>query len=313
VQKFAALSDLTIKERLYIALAAQKLGDSELARDLYESVMNQSAEEFAPYIRLNIGEDQDDILSVTSLAASLAGGFNDSHHQALWQYVKDNYTKEILIYLEELLYISQTLPNLKPGEVSFTVTMGGKEINQKLSLGQTYYLNVTPEELANIQFKNINGAVGLTSIYEMPAKQQNLTPSPYISLVREYYVNGAKTNTFQEDDLVEIRFLPSFAAKAPDDTYQIIDLLPSGLKIMTKPYSRGLDYSCSFRYPYEINGQKIKFIWSKGSDTYCGPMFKYYARVVSPGTYTAEPALMQAMKSASIVNYSEGGFVIIEK
>lgn len=309
VQAFAALPDLTVEEQLYIALAAHQLGDSELARKIYLEVMDSYGEELDPYVRLNIGDDQDDILTVTSLAAILAGGLNDEHHLTLWQYVQDNYTKDILVNLEELMYISQTLPHLKPGEVSLTVLVSGKKTDISLDKGETYHMSVTPEELASIDFANINGAVGLVSTFEVSA-QVGHGASQEVSVRRAYYVNGVQTNNFKENDLVQVRIYPSISATSLDGGYQVTDLLPSGLKIITKLYDRGIKHDTTLRYPYEINGQKIKFSWWKNSRN---SSFTYYARVVAPGEYMAEPVVIQSMKSATVKSYSAGTQVIIEK
>jgi hypothetical protein len=313
LQKYAEIKDLTVKEKLYAALALKQLGDKERAWQLYQQIMKENKEDLDNYIRLNIGQDQDDVLKHTSLAAILAGSLNDANHAKLWNYVKENHTKDILINLEELMYIRQTLPELRPGQVSFTVKIDNKEINQTLEKGGTFQISLTKKQLDSIEFKNINGNIGLTSYYEKPADLSRV--SSEVKLRREYYVNGRKTNTFRQDDLVEIRLYPEFSAKSFGRIYQVSDILPSGLKIVTNPYQRTKDYRCGVYYPYQINGQTNKFRISKEVNfSYCNkPYFTYYARVAGPGEYAAEPAQIRAFKNAAEKNYSDSAKIIIER
>ncbi|MDD4901980.1 MAG: polymorphic toxin-type HINT domain-containing protein [Patescibacteria group bacterium] len=315
-ENFAALPDLTAKEKLYIGIALNHLGDAETARAIYSAVIKDKGEKLDPYLRVKVSDSNDEILAATSLAAILAGGLLIPDHEQLWNYAESNYTRNISIDLEKLAYVSETLPKLTPGEVSFTINLPGRKIDKTLSRGESFRLKIEPADLGVISFSNIKGQVGLTSSYQ--AREANIAPrdDSYVSLRREYYVNGVKTNTFKESDLVEIRMYPSFKPGALNYGYQITDLLPSGLSVMTNLYSRGMNYSCSNYYPYEVNGQTVKFSiwkdWNKGS--YCHTdYFSYFARVVNPGEYRAESAVIQSFEASTVKNYSGANTVLIEK
>jgi hypothetical protein len=316
LQNFAKLGGLTVKERLYIALGAQKIGDGELARKMYLDIMSEYGEEMGDmYTRLNTGGDKDDHLAHTSLAAILSGAINDPYHESLWQYVQDNHTKDILINLEKLSYVVGALPNLNPGEVKFKVEVGGQKIEKTLSKGGSYKLSVTPEELKDIKFSDIEGKVGLLSSYEVPMVTMPADSSPQLNIRKEYYVDGQKTNSFKENDLVEVRIYPGIAGDAVEGYYQVTDLMPSGMAPVTRPYSRNMynSHGCSFRYPYNIDGQRIKFNVNRGWDSNCSDYFVYYARVVNPGQYVVEPILVQHYKDNSIFDYSTGSQVNISR
>ena len=316
LQNFAKLDGLTVKEKLYIALGAQKIGDSEMAREIYLDVMDAYGEEMGDmYTRLNVGSDKDDYLAHTSLAAILAGAINDFYHESLWRYVEDNHTKEILINLEKLSYVSASLPNLIPGQVKFKIKVAGQEIEKTLSKGGTYKLSVTPEDLAGIEFSDIEGNVGLLSSYEVPMVSMPGDSSPQLNIYKEYFVDGQKTNSFKENDLVEVRIHPGIAGDALDGYYQVTDLMPSGMSPITGSYRRGMHnrYGCNFRYPYNIDGQRIKFNVNRGWNNSCEDYFRYYARVVNPGEYVVEPILIQHYKDNSIFDYSDGSQVNISR
>jgi uncharacterized protein YfaS (alpha-2-macroglobulin family) len=315
-ENYASLPDLNDQEKLYIGIALNHLGDAETARNIYAAVLKDKGEKFDNYLRVKISDNQDDILSATSLAAILAGGLGISDNEQLWNYVADNYTQDILIELEKIIYVSETLPKLAPGDSSFTVSFGGQTLNQALSNGGTVNLAVKASDLPSIKFSNIKGQIGLESTYEAP--ETNILPSnnSYVSLKREYWDNLIQTNTFKQDDIIQIRIYPSFQAAAPDSAYQITDLLPSGLALMTNLFSRGGTYSCSEYYPFEVDGQTVKFMlwknWNKGDDCH-QDYFSYYARVINPGVYKAESAVMQSLSAPSVKNYSGSDMVLIER
>jgi len=315
LQAFAQLDGLTVKESLYIALALQKIGDTEMARSMYLSLMKEYGEEMGTmYARIKAGSDQDDYVTYTALTAILAGAINDPYHESLWQYVKDNRTDEVLLSIEKLTYVLGVLPNLTPGEVKFTLKIGDQTIEKTLSKGQTYRISVTPEQLAEIEFSGVQGKVGLSTSYEVPMTSMPTNPSPYLNIAKEYYVDGQKTNTFKENDLVEIRIYPNISEDITDGYYQITDLMPSGLTPVTRVYYSGLynAYGCSFRYPYNVDGQRVKFNVGRGWNRGCtSDYFKYYARVVNPGTYTVEPIQIKNYKDSSIYDYSDGSQVTI--
>jgi hypothetical protein len=315
VQHFATLSDLSPRSKLYVALAAYELGDRELSRKIYLDFMNQYGENFQYYVRLKVSEDSNENLAFTALSAVLAGGLNDQYREGLWNYVTDHSSKEVLTNLEELLYIKKTLSVLVVDEVSFTFEIGDRREQVKLNQGKSYRLSLSVDELKQLTFSDIIGPVGVTSFYENPSTVEDMSVvSPLVSIGRQYLVNGVANNTFKENSLVEVRLNLNIAQDAPGDSYQVTDLLPSGLKIVTNPYMRGRDYSICSCYPYEIDGQKNKFYFNKSwMDSICGGNYKYYARVISPGTYTAESATIESMYASGVRNYSVQSKVNIER
>ena len=78
--------------------------------------------------------------------------------------------------------------------------------------------------------------------------------------------------------------------KAVDGCYLVTDLLPSGLYPVTRPWQQGIvDDKAS--WPVAVDGQRVTFCVTKDGDQ---KPLTYYARVVGPGEYTAEPATLQS-------------------
>lgn len=314
IENMAKIESLSVQEKLFVALAAEEIGAAELARGLYLDVMKKFAETKEPYVRLNIGKDADDIVEATALAAVLAERLNDVNSEKLWNYLTENWQSEQLNYLEMLNFADAFLGTNKLTELSFAVEYGNEKVEKTLKFNEPYRLSLTAEELANLKVTAVNGRVGLVAVYEKSGI--GAVKDADVKIDRRYFVGNKETNKFKEGDLVEIRIYPQFGAKAIDGFYQVTDILPSGLKVITKPYWRGLSYNCGYRYPYGQDGNKVKFgvFRSDVNSTHCRlPYFKYYARVASLGKYVAEPVMIQSLKSLAIKNYSAASAVEISR
>ena len=97
---------------------------------------------------------------------------------------------------------------------------------------------------------------------------------------------------------------------AIDGQYQVIDYLPSGLKPITRIYENGLSRGTDCNpvwYPSKIIDNTVYFNIYKGfnSTEYCSDRtINYYARVVSKGSYRANPAVIQSLKDLESLNIS---------
>ena len=130
-------TDLTWRERLYAGLALVEVGDDTDARAVYQGLIDDYGESKAPNYRLRVGEDQDDILEATSLAAILAAGLGDKLAPQLFDYTTENYTTDILVQLEQISYLAKALPRLSSAPVRFAYTVDGKRTESTLQRGES--------------------------------------------------------------------------------------------------------------------------------------------------------------------------------
>lgn len=318
LQRYASIESLSVKEQLYAALALAEIGDKEKAREMYFRVIDQHSEDLTIYARIADGDSQDRALAASALAANLGALLGDPQAERFWEYTQAHSTKDILIKLEQLLYVSHVLPTLHPGEVSFTYTLAGDEKNVTLERGRVYSISVTPEERRALNIKNIQGDISVISTFDIPASEAETQNNESISVRRAYFVNGVETTLFKEDDIVEVRIYPVYGDLAPLGSYQVTDVLPSGMVSFTGRSYRGIDtyrYDCSRRYPFEEVGQQLKFYLyhTEQRYRYCDTgYFTYSARVVNPGSYKAEPVLLQSMDDAELKTYGEFSTVTIQ-
>ena len=294
--------DLSWRERLYLGLAALELGDDTTAGAVYRGLLDDYGESLAPLHRLRVGIDQDDILEATALAAVLGAGLGDDLAPALFDYTSNNYTQDILVELEQISYLAQVLPRLSPAAVSFAYTLDGERREVELGRGESFSLEVTPQQLADIQVERLEGRVGVAASFTAPLSRADIETDPDISVTRRY---GGPL-VLEEGSLVLITLDVELGPQALDGCYQVTDLLPSGLRPVTAGRSRGLFFGGLS--PYRIEGQRVSFCVF---DTPRREDPQYYARVVSTGEYTAEPAVIQSMKSADSINLSALDQVVI--
>jgi len=288
--------DLTVKEQLYVILASLELGDREPAAEKFQEFLAKYFEELGPSLRINAGKDQDDILEATALALIAAGDLGLDVKNRLAPYVLENYTTDILTYLDQLIFLEKVLPKMNSQEVGFTWSVAGKEEKVKLKPGETLTLMLTPQDLGTLKFSKIEGKIGVTSVYN---ESFQANPSPArdgVKITRTYSAVDNPKGGLKVNNLVKITISYQWGDKAPDGMYQITDYLPAGLKVVQRPYYWGVNNDPKVVRPVEVSGQKVSFI-VYGKKAYS---LSYYARVINAGEYQAEAAAIQHVKSGEI-------------
>jgi hypothetical protein len=307
VQALVQESDLSWRERLYLGLAAHALGDDTTAGEVLQELLDDFGESREPNWRLRVGTDQDDILEATSLAAILAAGVGDPLAPALFDYTRENYTTDIIVELEQISYLAEALPRLSSEPLRFAYTINGERHEVALERGESLTVQVSADELAGLDVDQIEGRAGVASLFTVPVEAEDFPRDTDVSVTRSYADATGEPVVLQDGELVRIFLNADFGPQALDGCYQLTDLLPSGLKPVARPHAWGADPGIS--YPYRIDGQRVSFCVYK--DT-IPKGAAYYARVVSEGTYTVEPAVIQSMQSTESANLSAPLEVVIE-
>ncbi len=293
--------------KLYLIRGIANLGATEYAVSLLEGIIQEYGEYAEPYLRLNLGETRDDYIESTYQAAIVAAAVSSENAGELFGYALANRAQYQLNTIEKIAYIQTALPLLSGDPVSFTYMLEGVSKDITLENSDTYTLLVTPGQLADISFQNISGAVGLVASYQEPVNIAEEPVDNQLSIQRSYSVDGRATAAFQEGDIIKVTITPTINTNAIDNSYQLTDYIPGGLKLLTNLRSRGLNYDKYLRYPYEVNGQALKF-WSGKP----GQAFHYYATVISKGLFIAEPPSIQGFVVKESKNFGQLQNVTIE-
>jgi len=308
----AAEPNLTWRERLYLGLASLAAGDEDTARRAYRSLLEDFGERRLPYLRLRVGADQDDILEATSLAAILGGGLGDEMAPRLFEYTRTSYTTDILIQLEQISYLASALPRLPAEPVRFAYRLDGKRQEAELERGGSLAMTLTAKQLRDLQPEPLAGNVGVASFYLAPFEPEEAVTDPDVTISRRFELADEPGNVYDDDSLVRIVIDWKLGPQALDGCYQVTDILPSGLKPITRLAAWRTDGSAEIGQngvvPYQVEGQRVSFCAGKGAAQL--PIV-YYARVIGKGEYTAEAATIQSMRSADSFNLTAADHVQI--
>lgn len=318
--------------RLWMALGLDAAGDSESARSVYRRIVDADAREKDGYIYLP-GDDEETTAERTALLAVLAGSLNEPQRDLIHDYVVNQRVGDTTLPLERLLYVQKTLPHLIAGDTEFSYTLRGSRESATVGRGESVTVKAAPEDLAQFAIQVSKGSLMVVSRYDTPVVDQNAPVDASIRLSRTYSAGGAAQTTFREGDLVKVEVhyvvpggrcgaladesVPSEAVVSivPCEQYEVTDVLPSGLSPITpsRALSGGWDGNGEcFDVPLKIENQRVSFTASADWETACrNDAFTYYARVVTPGTYAAEPAYIRSVRDPETNNHSDAATIVL--
>lgn len=300
VRSLAGGSRLTPRERLFAGLAAAEVGDLDTAERIYGELVSQYGQERGAAVRLRVPGDADDVVEATSLGAILGARVADDRAPALFQYTLDEQARERLVALEQISFLVEALPRLAADPVRFAYTTGGKRQEKELARGQSFALRLGAAGLKALALEVRSGTLGVSTSFLGRLDPSAVARDPDVRLTRSIAGSGSSSVSVGEGDLVRITLDFTLSSDAASGCYQVSDLLPSGLRAVSRPYQRGIEES-RVDYPYAVDGQRVSFCASKDSKR---RRIVYYARVIGTGTYAAEPAVIQSQRVASSINLS---------
>jgi hypothetical protein len=282
--------DISLNEKLYYGITLAELGDTSTAKEIYLEVLKKYGKVVKPYVYLESGKDRDENMRITALCAIIGIKSNHLGHEQLFKYILDNSTEEILTKLEKLIYITSKTPDTKK-ESSFEYAIKGKTEKVTLKGLDRYRLVLASDEFKDIKFSSVKGDVELAFNYIGSVRDLAQQQDELVKIKRSYRVAGKETNTFIQSDRVTVEIELEFDKGAPEGYYQVTDVLPSGLKYV-QPNREQQDY-----YWGNENGQKITFMYYYSLKDPQSRTIKYSARVMAPGQYTADGAVIIHGKS----------------
>jgi hypothetical protein len=324
-----------MEDQVYLSLALFKMGDKENARKIY-------AENIRPNVRMEGGqlwvdkkEDGPDTVKTAGTIGVLAAYLEvNEDADAAWNYISSHDPEKDLDTVEELLLAKYELGTSKATQASFSYQTGARNENVSLDLGGSYSVTMPEDELKTMKFDNIKGDIMLVSYYEINADPDSLPKNNELSLKRRYFVKGEEATELKDGDMVLVKLDPNIATNALDGAYQVIDHLPSGLKPLMNLNQGYANYhypgieKCDYMvYPDKIVDNSVYFSFGKDFEpTYDYPSgdpnkkvircsditFNYFARVVSGGTYKADPAMIQSLSNMTSLNISAPAIVQIK-
>jgi hypothetical protein len=291
-------TDLTVRERLMLGIGAAAIGDAATARAISASLIDAYVEESDGSARLRVGDDASDISDGTALMAVLAAAIGDPRAPAFWTYVEANPNPDAVHDLHAVAYVQRLLDRLPPKAASFAYEIAGDRKVVELAAGETFTMTVTATQLASLGVEPLTGTVGVTTDWREPVKASAFENDPDITIRRSVSPGG----TIGSDDLVVIDLRVRFGPKAPSGCHLVTDLVPSGLVAVGslegwRDEDADDGSSVSYTFPFEQAGQRVSFCAEVTKQSRVADL-RYVARVITPGRYVWEPALVESRTGA---------------
>jgi hypothetical protein len=307
LQSFAADPALTIRERLYAGLGLAALGDGAAALAIERDLLSTYGERRGPWIRLRVGGSLDDTVEATSLLALLAAELGDPLANDAEGYVDANPAVDELHSLQQVAFIARMLERTPSDPGRFAYTIGGKRTVVDLDPGESFSLRLVESQRRTLSLEALAGQVRLATSWQVPLRRESVARDANLELQRTYLPSP----TIPNDAMVEVRLTATFGPQVVSGCYEVSDLAPSGLVPMD--YYQDWPYSDSpapsYVSPHRIEGQRVSFcVWPSTKDRTraetASPTvnMRYFARIVTAGTYTWEPAVIQSARAAESIN-----------
>ena len=282
----------SLEDSLFLILGYAAIGDLPSARVLWDEKVAPVLETASPYVRVKgaAKDGKDEILQNTALASAAAAALQLPSAEGLHRWVMDSGTKNVFTGVEDLLYIKSQFLALPSASLSFTWIYAGQTHTEKLENGAMAFITIASARAADLVVSGVNGNGTVTATYAAP--QEPVTNDSNLKLTRTYFneSTGTPATEFGMNDLVRVELDWDISANALDSTYELSDYLPAGMSPVDNPWAYGIKPAEGFWYR-TFEGQKADFVI--GRDWDLKHKLVYYARVTSPGTYTAEGAVMQ--------------------
>ena len=294
IREATAVADLTIRERLMLGLGAAALGDAATARSIGASLEAQYGEVTSDHARLRVGGSAADITAGTALMAMLAAANGDALAARFWSSVAEEPEDEAPYSLQAVGFVQRMLERAAPGTAGFAYTVAGKREVVELDPGGTFQLSLSHAEFGSLTIESTKGQIGVTTSWRETVAPSAFSKDPDLTIKRTISPSG----TIGTAALVRVDLTVTLGAKAPSGCHLVTDIAPSGLVPVgnlqgwvdpndDRPAPKNV------QYPFAQVGQRVSFCASRGKGA-TTVRLRYFARVVTGGTYTWEPAVVES-------------------
>lgn len=298
IDAYLLLDGITDEHRLTAAIAYVALGANDKAMDIAAGLLTKHGETQDPFIRLKLGGNEDAYIINTARFGIVAEALKLKERIGIGRYLAEHFPKDAITNLERSVAQQFAVPLLGENAVSLTYTIGGDPQTIEIKDGKSKALSLVSDELEKFTVVAVSGPVGLTLSSSVPLDLTNTPVDTRLSLNRTFTLQGGERRALREGDVVRVDIAPKIDAGILGHGFLVTDLLPSGLVAITNPWQRDLPNAIDQANPIEVSGQRVSFYRANANSFY------YYARVLTPGGYSAESAIIQSEDSRDIINYS---------
>ena len=313
VRAALAQPGLTIREQLYLALAAEGVGDDPTARSVERDLLGAAGETMGVWVRLRVGATLDDTLEATALLSLVAAGLGDPLAMKAEAYVEATPPTDQLFVLQELAFVQRALDRTPSAAASFAFTVDGARRVVELRPGESRTFVLTAAQRATLSLQALSGQVGVAASWQTPLVPSASNSDPALRLTRSVRPVGSSQS------LYEVTLRATFGPQALVGSYVVTDLLPSGLAPATRfaswqvaAESEGVPAASPspaaevVAWPCAVEGQRVLFVVAPTQEHRTVAMH-YLARVVTGGDYAWEPAVLQSASAPQSLTFTPPG------
>jgi uncharacterized protein YfaS (alpha-2-macroglobulin family) len=146
-----------------------------------------------------------------------------------------------------------------------------------------------------LKVDRLTGSIGVATSWQEPVQPAAFEADPDVTLGRAV---SPPTTTIGTSDLVRVELTLKFGSQAAAGCHQVTELVPSGLtpvgslETWLDPNSETLP-DPAVVMPYDQSASRV-FFCVNPTPTQRVLYLRYYARVITPGTYAWEPAIAES-------------------
>jgi hypothetical protein len=283
-----AADDLSVREHLYLGLAAAHLHDYASARTIERDLLARYGQRLGPWVRLSLGDAALNA-EATSLLTLLALELGDPIATSTEAFVEENPSPDDLAILQRVAFLRHALRAAPATAARFEYRLAGKRHAVTLSAGQSIRVDVPSWQLATFTARRLAGSVGVSVSWVSAATPAQLPSDPSLILER----TSVPSSAVPVGGVVTVVLTPRFGDYVMSGCYRVEDIAPSGL-VPVREARGGLARGKEDDAPVAIEGQHVTFCATPSSPQH---RLIYYARVVGPGDYAWEPATMRSERA----------------
>jgi alpha-2-macroglobulin len=288
----------SLRASLWIAIGLAAVGDENGARALERELLTTHGQQFGPWVRLQVGASIDETDDAARLLLMLSSRLGEPFARDIARYLADHPTKEHSLALERLAYLRASLDRLPHGAGRFAWSIDGERHEVELEPGGAFTLVLTAPQRRTFALEPVAGKLSVVTAWT--GLGADLPSGGPVTITRTITPG---TNA-PDDRLVRVHIRITFGALATAGCWQITDLAPSGLvPIERRSDWPEADIASGISAPYSIDAQRVSWC---ASPKWQERGFGYVARVVSPGTYRWEPAIIQSVDAPEVGAATDG-------
>ena len=286
----AAQPDLTVHEQVALAVAALAAGDEALASTIEGDVLRRYGERNGPWVRLAL-DSSDEAAVLTARLAIVAASLGDPVAAEMDDYLAANPPSRTLIALERALAAQGWASRIPAADAVARLTIDGTARNLRVRASSPVTVVLTPAQARTARLAPVSGVPVLAVRVDAPLASSELHPPAWLRPARQVQPG----TTIDSDDLVVVTLTMQRPALESEGCWTVTETVPSGLvPIVSWDAWRGERGTSGRAFgPMSARGQRLDFCLDPDSRQRTVRL-RYAARVVTPGTYTWEPTIVQS-------------------